>query len=622
MATGMTCGVGGWGGPVPGDPSNNSILSATPAFGGIDVSWTYPTTHPEAVAYVKLYRALIDDFDAAILIAELGGGFFYDKLSTASEYFYWIRIVSRNTGLPGALIGPASAVARPTLAATIELLTGMIDEGLLSTTLRNQLDQISTLNTNLANEITDRETGETTLAEAMEAVTAGLAEAHTFILNEVATRTAEDSALAEAIAGVVVVIGDDIAASIVTLSASIDEITGNINAMYTAKVTVNGLVGGFGIINDGDEVEAGFDVDTFWIGRTSADKRKPFIIEDDVVYIDEGAINKLTFTKLRDETGDFIVEDGQVKATYIDTKGLVIRDALGNAVFSAGAGLNWDLVVGAGRPADGATVGAPAGTFVNGIPAANVNVWSAVTGSGKPANNADVTSANTAAGIAGQGALATQNYAMIGSTVRFASGTVMNTGDFVNILTKIGSGNIGTFIDGLAVTSAYIGNLAVSTAKIADLAVSSAKIAALAVGTAKIADLAVETVKVADQAITIPSGGFTATEAVTAGNVTMQSVTFTATGAPVSLFAGFVHRETAGSPGAGNIELQRTQGGTTTTLLTFLAKIEADGENSVGLPPYTDTPAAGTVTYTLRKTYSGTNYGVSKRGLFAIEVKK
>ena len=53
-----TCGVGGWGGPLPGDPDNNSVLTATPAFGGIDVSWSYPGTNPQAVAHTVLYRGV------------------------------------------------------------------------------------------------------------------------------------------------------------------------------------------------------------------------------------------------------------------------------------------------------------------------------------------------------------------------------------------------------------------------------------------------------------------------------------------------------------------------------------------------------------------------------------
>lgn len=74
--------------------------------------------------------------------------------------------------------------------------------------------------------------------------------------------------------------------------------------------------------------------------------------------------------------------------------------------------------------------------------------------------------------ITGLGSLASQSSVSVGSNVKFPDGTVMNSGDFVNKLSKINSGTISTFIDGLAVTNAYIGNAAISTAKIKNYAVS------------------------------------------------------------------------------------------------------------------------------------------------------
>lgn len=47
----------------------------------------------------------------------------------------------------------------------------------------------------------------------------------------------------------------------------------------------------------------------------------------------------------------------------------------------------------------------------------------------------------------------------IGSSVRFPDGTSLATGDFVNRLAKISTGNISTFIDTAAIGDAYIGNL-------------------------------------------------------------------------------------------------------------------------------------------------------------------
>ena len=353
------CGVGGWGGPLPGDPSNNANLTATPAFGGIDVNWTYPTTNPFAVAYTKIYRGLSDNFNSAILIKEVAGTFYYDRQDNQTRYYYWIRLVSVN-GTEGDLIGPASAQAKPLIEDMIERLTGQIDAGLLATTLRTRIDHIALLDNALTAEVRDRESGETTLSQAIAAVQAGVAEAHTFILSEAATRTTQNTALAQQITGVAATAGAGLAAATTTLRAYVDsqhsaavsqindvytQLNGDIsavtvaidtwinesgsvssdvaatnariNALYTVRLTVNNLVGGFGLANNGNEVEAGFDVDKFWVGRTNADKRKPFIIADGVVYLDDAVINKLTFSKLRDESGSFIVQGGKIKADYI-----------------------------------------------------------------------------------------------------------------------------------------------------------------------------------------------------------------------------------------------------------------------------------------------------------------
>lgn len=659
-----TCGVGGWGGPLPGDPGNNSILSATPAFGGIDVAWTYPTTNPFAVAYTKIYRALVGDFAAAILVKEDAGTFWYDKKETATRYYYWIRLVSIN-GTVGDLIGPASAVAKPTIEAMIELLTGVIDNGFLATSLKTQIARIQVLALDLAGEVVSRENGEVTLSQAMAAVDAGVAQALTFLASEQTSRVSADSVLAESLNLVAVTWNGNLAAVQTTLRAEIavvdgrvtttanqitqvaaqaaqdlalvnsnlhaeivtvdgrvsvvssrvdtvqasiagaganrlrnsgfesvsrtnvlraagwdgynqssgsepstlslvtgrigglaqrltwtgantstkgvlashaidgtglggviggwkpnttyvvswyarsntdtaaalgmvmewnirpstttvlanpalssgtwnryalklvmgasveaigrlyisvsyaagqtgyievddvqvqegDLLTGyapgdqaelfaavqteqlaridqdavlasaittaesaaagnlaqaqttlqtNINtvngkvtqigALYTAKLSVNGLVGGFGVYNDGSTVQAGFDVDEFWIGRTQANKRKPFIIDGGVVYVDEAAINKLTFSKLRDEAGSFIVENGKVKADFISIKGLSVTDAAGNVVVAAGTGLDFAsrFALGTtGVPANNATVGATWGNNIVGQP--------------------------------------------------------------------------------------------------------------------------------------------------------------------------------------------------------------------------------------------------------------
>jgi hypothetical protein len=589
------CGTGDWDGPRPGDPDNNVTLSATPAFGGIDVSWTYPTTNPEAVAYVELYRGISSTFSNAILLATVGGNFFYDKSTNAQliEYFYWIKIVSVN-GTVGAVIGPASAVAKPPIATVIEQLTGRIDAGLLAQSLKTDIDRI-TLNyaelsqeiqdrisannvfsmgleqlqltveeatTYLTEEITSRQDGDSALLSQVNLIaaanatnqaaiqteqtarvtadsaisqsvtqlstqvnnpTTGLPATRAVLLNDYYTKTTTDSAIAtavnalgsqvtstltgytntatltqnyytksatdsaisnatstlvsttalnttlgsyqtkaalqqdyytktstdSAIANAVSslvsttalntalgsytttsVLGQNfytktqtdsaissatlnlvstteltnalvpyatnaaisqnyytktqtdsaiasatttfmsstqvngaitsaltpytttaalqtnyytktatdsaissaittsqstlngnIASAQTNLQTNINTVDGKVTAIgarYTAVVSVNGLIGGFGVYNDGSTIQAGFDVDEFWVGNTQANKRKPFIISGGVTYIDEAAIEKLTFSKLRDESGSFIVENGKVKADYLN----------------------------------------------------------------------------------------------------------------------------------------------------------------------------------------------------------------------------------------------------------------------------------------------------------------
>lgn len=357
---GDTCGTGGGNIPKPGDPNNNGVLSATPAFGGIDINWTFPTTNPFAVAYTTIYRSLSNDFNAAILLApQVGGGFYYDPVDPGIEYFYWITFVSIN-GTVGEVIGPVSAVARSAIEKIIEELTGKIDSGVLAGGLKTEIARIGDINSDLLKEARDRaladaglsagvgqvqdiadlaitavvtETNERKAADAamVESINLLYAQASgatAAIQEEARVRAEKDLALAQQITTVQSTLDGEIAQVQTTMETKITAVDGkvtSIGALYTAKVNVNGLIGGFGVYNDGTTVEAGFDVDTFWVGRTSANKRKPFIIVGQETFIDEAVINKLTFSKLRAEDGSVIVENGKLKAAYIDADNITAR---------------------------------------------------------------------------------------------------------------------------------------------------------------------------------------------------------------------------------------------------------------------------------------------------------
>ena len=319
--TGITCGTGGWNGPKPGDPDNNSVLSATPAFGGIDVTWTYPATNPHAVSHINVFRGNSSNPDLAVRRGTVTGTFYYDKIPSSEimEYFYWIQIVSTN-GTYGEWIGPVSAVPKESTSEVIQELTGRINEGVLAESLRDKIGEINLLKTSLNDEINSRLTGNAAIAEALSAVQSETAQAITYINQEITQRTTADEALLNSVNVLAVGVGDNTAAianeslaratdmsavasqintvqttlngQIVgvetTMGAAIQDLeqtTDALGALYTVKLNANGLAGGFGVYNDGSTVQAGFDVDTFWIGRSAMDQLKPFVIEGDQVFL-------------------------------------------------------------------------------------------------------------------------------------------------------------------------------------------------------------------------------------------------------------------------------------------------------------------------------------------------
>lgn len=356
-----TCGTGGWATTNPDDPDNNSVLTATPAFGGIDVEWTYPETNSENVAYTILYRGTSDSFDDAVRHKIVSGNFFYDKTTTATaiKYYYWIEIVSVY-GTVGDTIGPASATARPTIEQMLELLTGQIDSGVLATSLKTAISEIETNKLGLSQEILDRAANDDALGASYNTVEAFSNETRALLEQEVLARTSADeafvsqvntlystlgdaiasvqeeqtaqatdiSSLSQALTTAQSKWGDDIASVQTTLQTSIDTLNGtvtSIGALYTAKVDVNGLIGGFAVYNDGTSVEAGFDVDTFWVGRTT-NKVKPFIISGEEVYINEAVIQSLVFSKLRADDGSVIVQDGKLQASAIAVDQIAVNN--------------------------------------------------------------------------------------------------------------------------------------------------------------------------------------------------------------------------------------------------------------------------------------------------------
>lgn len=193
--TDIVCGTGGWDGPLPGDPDNNVTLSARTVFGGIEVSWSYPTTNSFAVAHTLLYRSASADFATATERSVVSGNVFTDaiEVSTSTRYYYWIKIVSVN-GTIGDTVGPASAVAESRASQIVIDLSGKIYEGVLATSLREKIQNSLALGQQLLAEVEARFAANAALAALIADVQSGLVDSMTYISTEITDRKAVDSA--------------------------------------------------------------------------------------------------------------------------------------------------------------------------------------------------------------------------------------------------------------------------------------------------------------------------------------------------------------------------------------------------------------------------------------------
>lgn len=155
----FVCGTGGWKGPKPGDPDlGNVSLRATPAFGGVSVTWTLPNLHPYAVAYTIVYRGVSSNFESAIEIGRVAGNRYLDpmELHDSGLYYYWIKLISIH-GTDGELVGPAECRMYSTIGEIIDGLSGEINEGVLHRSLLEKIDRIQMLGAGLTNESKARE---------------------------------------------------------------------------------------------------------------------------------------------------------------------------------------------------------------------------------------------------------------------------------------------------------------------------------------------------------------------------------------------------------------------------------------------------------------------------------
>lgn len=379
------CGTGGWNGPLPGDPDNSSILTATAEFGGIQLSWTLPSTNAHAVAYTNIYRSIGDDFATAIPFTAVSGTGYFDFQAgkVIRQYFYWIQHVSVN-GTVLDPIGPASAIAMPQIDQVIAALTGRIESSALATALRERIDVITDLENGLTQVNTKVTTDNNVFAQELTALRNELTGALAYIDSQQTISINERQALVTSLNTQLAQFEDGMYAAIQDEATTRADETGDLFAQKTLKIDLAGNVAGYGLsarVDPTGQFTSDFQVraDTFSIAPPSiSSATAPTNPYEGMVWVDTSVTPNVTkwynnVTAAWQTTPvkgvvPFIVQtapqtvDGytapagvymdsayitRLSANQIDTRGLIVRDLDGAPVIQMGTAIDWSKLGGA-----------------------------------------------------------------------------------------------------------------------------------------------------------------------------------------------------------------------------------------------------------------------------------
>lgn len=155
------------------------------------------------------------------------------------------------------------------------------------------------------------------------------------------TKSQADSAVSTAITNIQVYDGMNLAQAFQSFDTWVGNVEGKTNTIgsqYMVKVGANNVVGGFGLYNDGATIDAGFDVDRFWIGKSVSGSLKrvyPFFIEGNTVYMNNAAIKNGSITSAKIGTLEVKtanIDNLAVQAANIGTAAVETLKIKGNAV--------------------------------------------------------------------------------------------------------------------------------------------------------------------------------------------------------------------------------------------------------------------------------------------------
>ena len=348
-------------------PSAPQNVKASGAVRNIILEWDGPPSTYRNHAYAEVWRSSTNNLNDAAQIGQSGSTMYVDNVGEGQARYYWVRFVSQaNVTGPWHAAGDAGVQAATAIDVgyTLGLLEGQIGEDALATETINGKDAFVFDTKTFA--IRFNETGYTPFVVQSTPTTINGVEIPAGVYLDAAfmrTFVAQ--------AGQIGALAVDDAAIANLSAAKLTAGDGTIGGILKSANYVSG-VSGWAVHPSGwaefanATVRGTIYADTGWF--------KGQIIGGAATTYTSGAgmwtgVDAGTWKFRLGSSGTYLRWDG-ASLTLRGT--LTIEDGSGNVLLSSGTGIPWDRIGGSGKPENGATVGAPAGTLVAGVPAANV----------------------------------------------------------------------------------------------------------------------------------------------------------------------------------------------------------------------------------------------------------
>lgn len=302
---------------IPGAPS---AFNGKGGFGFIIMEWA--GAEQRMVAYTEIWRSADSNQANSVLHAVAVGNVYSDPVNPGETWYYWIRFVTfTNLTSPWSDLTGLQLSTAPNVDELKAQLDGALTESQLTVALQSRINLIDTAGTGLIDRTALLETTQTSHGSQISALET-TSDSHATTLSSLQTSsdshassisTLETTQASQATQiSQIITVNDSQASSITSLNSttsgqatSISELTtttdghtatlathgssiAGLEAQWTVKTDVGGLVGGVGFYNNGTTTKFLVNADTFAVFNTSAGSvRVPFIVDGGTVYMDE-----------------------------------------------------------------------------------------------------------------------------------------------------------------------------------------------------------------------------------------------------------------------------------------------------------------------------------------------